>query len=169
MVELYKQNFRKNKSLYNSVERNLVKKLGKGVPVCHVGSTSIPNMYGKNIIDILIGASSEHQLLEIEKILVDAGYFASPRKDNEHQFFSSTDKETGSGDIHIHLVISTTERYNNFIILREYLLDNKSEALEYSNHKKELTSKGITDRNEYKKIKSEYVAKLLKRAKNAIF
>ena len=58
-----------------------------------------------------------------------------------------------------------TERYSEFIILREYLLNNNEEATNYSNLKKEIIDKGITDRREYKAIKSPYVTELLSRAK----
>ena len=56
----------------------------------------------------------------------------------------------GSGDIHIHLVIMDTERYSEFIILRDYLLHNDEEAKEYSNLKKKIIDEGITDRRVYK-------------------
>lgn len=59
-----------------------------------------------------------------------------------------------------------TERYFGFIILRDYLLHNEEEATNYSNLKKEIIDKGITDRREYKAIKSPYVTELLMRAKN---
>ena len=71
----------------------------------------------------------------------------------------------GSGDIHIHLVILGTERYSEFLILRDYLLQNEEEAVNYSNLKKDIIDKGITDRREYKAIKSPYVTELLVRAK----
>lgn len=71
----------------------------------------------------------------------------------------------GSGDVHIHLVIMDTERYLEFIILRNYLLNNNEEAINYSNLKKEIIVKGTTDRREYKAIKSPYVTELLNRAK----
>ena len=58
-----------------------------------------------------------------------------------------------------------TERYSEFIILRDYLLNNDEEATKYSNLKKEIIDKGITDRREYKAIKSPYVTELLNRAK----
>jgi len=164
MVKLVKQNFLKNKALFNNVVQKLVKNINKDVPINHVGSTCIPNMYGKNIIDILIGAKNEFQFQEIAKVLLAEGYYASEAKDKIYQFFSSTEKETASGDIHIHLVILDTERYKEFLTLKNYLLNNKSEALEYSNYKKEIIGKGITSRNEYKAIKSEYIAKLLEKA-----
>jgi len=167
MLKLVKQNFLKNKKLYKSVVQELVKKINKNVPINHVGSTAIPNMYGKNIIDVLIGAKDDNEFQELKTIIVDAGYFAGNTKDKIYQFFSSTGKETSSGDVHIHLVILNTERYREFIVLREYLLNNKNEALAYSNHKKELIKKNITNRGEYRKVKSEYVTKLLERAKKS--
>lgn len=165
MVKIIKQNFAKNKKLFNIFARKLEKIIGEDVPINHVGSTAIPNMFGKNIIDILIGAKEEIKFQEIVKKLIGIGFFASNKKDEIYQFLSSAKEETGAGDIHIHLVILDTEKYNDFLILKNYLLNDKKECLAYSNYKKEIISKGVTDRREYKKIKSEYVTKLLERAK----
>jgi GrpB-like predicted nucleotidyltransferase (UPF0157 family) len=43
MVKLERQNFKKNKKLYNSIACELAKKFGKDVPIEHVDSTAIPN------------------------------------------------------------------------------------------------------------------------------
>ena len=58
-----------------------------------------------------------------------------------------------------------TERYSEFIILLDYLIHNEEEAIKYSNLKKEIIDKGVTDRREYKAIKSPYVTDLLIKAK----
>lgn len=166
MITLVKQDYLKNKKLYNDVESQLRDALDLSIPITHVGSTAIPDMYGKNIIDILIGAQNLEQFEEITEILKRKGYVASQKsRDEIYQFFSSVAAETTSGDVHIHLVISNTDRYREFIILKDYLLQNKNEALNYSNLKKEIVNNGITDRKEYKAIKSEYVTKLIARAK----
>ena len=170
MISIQIQNYDENKKLFNQVESELRNKLGENIPIFHVGSTAIPNMtYGKNIIDILIGAQDMEQFESMKEALVNEGYFPSQKsKDEEYQFFSSIEAETGSGDIHIHLALINTERYNDFIILRDYLLSHEEEVINYSNLKKELMDKGITDRKEYKAIKSEFVTKLLDRAKNSM-
>lgn len=166
MVELVKQNFEENKKLYINVEEKLRQKLDKIIPIEQVGSTVIPNMYGKNIIDILIGATDDLQFEQIKDVLEEMGFIASKKsKDNIYQFFASTEEETGSGDVHIHLVIKDTERYSEFIILKQYLLNNPDEAQKYSDFKKEIIKTGVIDRKEYKRIKSEYVTQLLERAK----
>ena len=48
---------------------------------------------------------------------------------------------------------------------QNYLLNNKDEAAKYSNLKKELVESGIVERKEYKNKKSEYVTKLIEKAK----
>lgn len=166
MVELIKQDFDKNKKIYQNIERELRTKIPINVPITHVGSTAIPNMYGKNIIDILIGAKNKKQFDEIAKELIDCGFIPSNNSQSDvYQFFASKKEETGSGDIHIHLVMENTNRYLDFIILKKYLLANKEEALAYSNYKKQIISQGITERKKYKSIKSEYVTELLERAR----
>lgn len=169
MVTIIKQNYEENKYLFNKTKETLRKYLSANIPITHVGSTAIPDMYGKNIIDILIGAKDKTQFEEITQILTNASFVPSKKsKDEIYQFFSSKETETASGDIHIHLVITNTERYSEFIILKDYLLNNKEEALKYSNFKQELIKHDIKDRKQYKAIKSEYVTKLIERAKSAL-
>lgn len=169
MVELEKQNFKENKKFYNKIEKELRKKLKIDISIEQVGSTAIPDMYGKNIMDILIGAKDNIEFEEIKNILESMNYVSSSKsKDEIYQFFSSTSKETVSGDIHIHLVIKNTQRYSDFIMLRNYLLNNKTEAKKYSEFKRKLISDGILERKEYKRMKSEYATLLLDRARNSV-
>ncbi len=166
MVKLEKQDFKKNKSIFISIKEQLRKKLGDEIPIEHVGSTAIPNMYGKNIIDILIGAKDISEFEYIKSALEKNNFYGSQKsKTDIYQFFASETGETKSGDIHIHLAIKETERYKEFIILRNYLLNNKEIAKEYSNYKKKLIANNITERKEYKRVKSEYVSKLIEDAK----
>ena len=166
MVELVRQNLKENKKIYNSVVKVLRKVIDKNVPIDHVGSTVIPNMYGKNIIDVLIGAKNLKEIEDLTNIISSLGFYGSKKnRDDVYRFFASTEKETKSGNIHIHLVLLETDRYKDFIILKDYLLNNKKEAKEYSKLKRHLLRNGYEDRKEYKRIKSEYVSNLIIRAK----
>ena len=167
MVELKIQNFSENKKVYSEIENKLQKILSSIAPINHVGSTAIPDMCGKNIIDVLVGAKNKTEFSEFKSKIESLGFFASQNSKSEiYQFFASKQGETGDGDTHIHLCLTNTERYDEFLILRDYLLSNPFEATAYSNHKKELISKGITDRKQYRATKSEYVSMLIERAKN---
>ena len=166
MVNIVKQNYSENKKKYKKIEKELKKKLGENVPISHVGSTAIPRMSGKNIIDILIGAVDNKDFNKLSKEIVDLGYYKSRNnKETEYQFFASKETETTAGDIHIHLAIKKTQRYKDFIILRDYLLKNSNEAKLYIEVKKKIVTNKSKDRKIYKDMKSKYVDELLKRAR----
>ncbi len=165
MVELVSQNKKINNKLYNNAVRQIKKKIGNNYPINHVGSTALPNMYGKNIIDILIGVEDVGDLDKVTKELIDIGYCPGKNiSNNVCRFFANTDEETKSGDIHIHVAIKSTERYKGFIILRDYLLENKKERQAYCAMKKKILNLGHNEREEYKRIKADYVTELLNRA-----
>ena len=107
-----------NKKKFKSVENKLRNKLDISVPIDHVGSTAIPNMYGKNILDIVIGAKDSNDFHKINEIVESEGFVASKKsKDEIYQFFSSISGETVSGDVHIHVVVMKPDRYSEFLIL----------------------------------------------------
>lgn len=167
MVELEEQNYNENQKKFKEIKQKLEDEINKNIEIIHVGSTSIPSIkYGKNIIDILIGAKDKKEFAEIAKILESINYIPSDKsKTEEYQFFSSTKEETKSGDIHIHLVLKDTNKYKEFILLKQYLLENKKEAIAYSNFKQKLIAEKINDRKEYKRLKSEYVDKIIEKIK----
>lgn len=169
MVELVRQNYKINKKVYKDIYNKLVQSLGKDIIINHVGSTAIPSMYGKNIIDILVGVKDNEEMEKFTNKLVDIGFFGSKhnKKEDIYRFFASTEEETKSGDVHIHLALIGTDRYSDFITLRNYLLVNKEEAKNYSEFKKNILRNSTGERKEYKSVKSEYVSSLLNRARNA--
>ena len=165
MVELERQNMKTNKKIYNKALRELKKSLGKNIKIDHVGSTALPNMYGKNIIDILVGANDMDEMDLLFKKICELGYFPGSHSTGAYRFFASRKEETRAGDVHIHLVIMDSDRYKDFLTLRDYLLKNKKERKEYSDLKKKLITDGYSVREDYKKTKSEYVSALLERAR----
>lgn len=166
MVELVLQNYGFNKERYKKEKEKLQKYLNNKVTIEHVGSTTIPDMHGKNILDVLIGVPTKQIFNEVKEQLLNIGYQINKESEEEiYQFLATTKGETTEKDTHIHLALENTTSYKEFLILRNYLLNNKDEARAYSNYKKELIKKGITDRKEYKRIKSLYVTKLINKAK----
>ena len=79
MVTLKKQNFEENKIKFEILKTKLKSILKADAPISHVGSTAIPKMFGKNIIDILVGAKDEGEFLKFSKLLTKNGYFKSEK------------------------------------------------------------------------------------------
>lgn len=99
-------------------------------------------------------------------ILKELGYFPGSHNQGNYRFFASREEETKMGDIHIHLVYIDSDRYRDFLTLRDYLLINKEERKAYSNLKKQLINEGTFIREDYKAKKGKYVTDLINRARN---
>ena len=165
MVKIVRQNYRNNHIKFNNIKKELIKILGKEIIISHVGSTAIPNISGKNIIDILIGIENEDLIPEITNILINNGYYPGKDKSKKYRFFASRKEETQSGDIHLHVAIVNTKRYNDFLLLKNYLLNNPNIAKEYSDYKKILVNNNLA-RNKYRNTKKEYVTKMINDARD---
>ena len=169
MVALEWQNLKENTKIYNKEVKRIRKVIGGYYPIKHVGSTALPYMIGKNIIDILIGVSNNNEMEDLTIKLKQLGFYPGKKSNgNIYRFFASTEEETKSGDIHIHLVKIDSDRYKDFLILKEYLLKNKNERKAYANLKKEILKSGYNIREDYKTIKSKYVTDLLNRARESV-
>ena len=83
-----------------------------------------------------------------------------------YRFFANTKEETKSGDIHIHLAYTNSDRYRDFLLLKNYSVQNSKEAKDYSDFKRNLINNGNILREDYKNIKSKYVTDLIKRARD---
>lgn len=123
-------------------------------------------MIGKNIIDILIGVKNEKEMDEFTDKLKEIGFFPGKKSIGyTYRFFASREEETKAGDIHIHLANIDSDRYKDFLILKNYLLNNKEERENYKKIKEEIIENGNDIRNDYRNIKSKYVTDLLIRAR----
>lgn len=130
----------------------------------HVGSSAV-GIGGKNIVDILIGVSDQNEMLRVRDILKENGYFEGHDSHGDRIFLASSKNETGDGDFHIHICPITCNSYKDFILLRDFLKSNPEKSKEYYNKKIEFANKAGFDRQKYKTLKSQYLAKLLSEIK----
>ena len=143
----------------------LVGLIGEQFIIHHVGSTAIPRMSGKNILDILIGVPNSNDLENVLRKLTEKSYFEGKNREDDYVFLASRTEETHGGDVHIHLAIVDSVRYSDFLYVKKYLLENQDEARKYREAKRFIANGASGNRSAYKKHKSEYVANLLKKAR----
>ncbi len=70
----------------------------------------------------------------------------------------------GNDDIrihHIHILLNTNEKLDDYIFFRNYLNDNSSIAREYDYLKEELLIKYKDDRKKYTEAKSAFINNIL--------
>ena len=147
-----------------SEKQRLLSFLPDTIIIEHVGSSAV-GIGGKNIVDILIGVSDKDEMLRVRDILKANGYFEGHDSHDDRIFLASSENETGDGDFHIHICPITSNSYKDFILLRDFLISNPEKSKEYYNKKIELANKAGFDRQKYKTLKSQYLARLLSEIK----
>ena len=149
---------------FKSEKQRLLSFLSDTIIIEHVGSSAV-GIGGKNIIDILIGVSGRDEMLRVRDILKANGYFEGHDSHDDRIFLASNENETGYGDFHIHICPTTSNSYKDFILLRDFLISNPEKSKEYYNKKIEFANKSGFDRQKYKTLKSQYLARLLSEIK----
>jgi GrpB-like predicted nucleotidyltransferase (UPF0157 family) len=146
---------------FESEKVALEKLLGDNIfDIEHIGSTSIPGLTAKPIIDMLIGMKSMTDLPKLESILERAGYEYRPNGSDEFQaLFVSGPEELRTHYLHFTEVGSSTWRDD--LAFRDYLRTHPEARIEYENLKKGLAAKYKDDRVNYTASKEEFIKGIL--------
>jgi GrpB-like predicted nucleotidyltransferase (UPF0157 family) len=133
----------------------------------HVGSTSIPTIPAKPIIDIAVAAESFSAVLELEELLRKRGYYYRPSASLSNQILlakGSLYDGTGRRQTHfIHVVGVNSREWWDYLNFREYLIEFPEVAREYAELKLYLARKAPSDRGreEYLAGKSPFLSSVL--------
>src|ERR1700757_3462886 len=133
----------------------------------HFGSTAVPGLSAKPIIDILIAVRSlaDAQATFVEALRnLDYVYWAdNPKKDR--MFFVKGMPPFGSRrSHHVHVSEPTGEIWQR-LGFRDYLRAHPEEAEVYERLKRRLATEHRTDREAYTEAKSAYVESVMRKAK----
>src|SRR3990172_6646682 len=124
----------------------------------HVGSTSVPGLGAKPIIDILAGV----------RILADAAQCVEPLQGLGYEYVPEYEPETPGRPYfrkgppagrthHLHLVEHGGEFWMRHLLFRDYLRAHPEAAHAYYRLKKELAAKFGSDRDGYTEAKTEFI------------
>ena len=136
----------------------------------HFGSTAIPNLSAKPIVDILVEVTSlEETRKRIVPVLVAQGYdyFWRPtRGDFVPPFYAWFIKRDAARTRthHIHMVEGSFEHWDR-LLFRDYLIEHACVAKEYETLKLSLAHDYPNDRIAYTKGKTEFIVKVTRAAK----
>lgn len=146
-------------------EANKIKNIfGKNIIIEHVGSTSVPGMEGKSCIDILVTLKNlnvaKRHISDMEK----SGYIFRGEfvKKNALLFTSMKD---GVVKTNVHFFVEKNPEIHQMLAIRDFLKNYPEEVFAYSLLKKKLSEQYPNDYGMYRKVKDEYMKKLIKRAK----
>lgn len=135
----------------------------------HFGSTAVPNLTAKPIIDILAGVESLKEARQnAVPVLERLGYaFWYDNPNLEHLFFVRGLPPNGPRTQHLH-VVSMDSPFWERLLFRDYLRAHPNEATRYAELKQELAARYSNDREAYTESKGVYVQEVTARAKASL-
>ena len=136
-----------------------------GVPrssILHVGSTAIPGLAAKPIIDILIEAAAYPPDATMVNALSNLGYehLGECGVSGRHWFRKGRPRTH-----HVHLVPVGGEVGRRLRLLRDWLLDHPEDAREYERVKRQAALGRTINSKEYANAKTEVIERILARAR----
>ena len=133
----------------------------------HIGSTAIPGMPAKPIIDILISVPSVDEAKRTFPDILDRiGYdYWSDNPKKDRLFFVRGMPPRGDGRTH-HVHVHEKENVvKDHLIFRNYLREAPDEASKYAELKQMLAKKYAQDREAYTEAKSDFIKAILGKAR----
>lgn len=130
--------------------------------ITHIGSTAIPNIHAKPIIDILVEFNPDIDWVRIKEKMETAGYICMSVSNNRMSFnkgYTSAGYADKVFHIHFHRIGDNDE-----ILFRDHLIAHPEVAEEYEKLKLSLLPKYRNDRDGYTEAKSEFVRRTIKQA-----
>jgi GrpB-like predicted nucleotidyltransferase (UPF0157 family) len=127
----------------------------------HVGSTAVPGLAAKPIIDILLGVGDSADEPRYVPDLEAAGYVLTIREPgwNEHRMFQGPDT-----DIHLHVFSSGSPEVARMLLFRDWLRCDASDRKLYEHAKRELAPQNWKYMQNYADAKIPIFNAILERA-----
>ena len=132
----------------------------------HFGSTAIPGMAAKPIIDLLVGVRSLSKAKEFAvPPLENLGYaYWRNNPDPQRMLFVKGLPPNSPRTHHIHMVEPDSILWER-LLFRDYLCNHPAEAARYAQLKKTLAQRFSNDREAYTAGKTEYVKSVTQKAR----
>lgn len=127
----------------------------------HIGSTSVPGLAAKPIIDILLVVEDSSDELSYVPALEEAGYTLRVR---ERDFHEHRMLRTAAKDVHVHVYSPDSPEIERYLLLRDRLRNYDEERELYDRTKRELANESWPTMQHYSEAKTEVVEGIIARA-----
>lgn len=139
----------------------------RDVRIEHVGSTAVPGLGAKPIVDILLGAPSLSVIEAKSSALAALNYQYMPEHEAllpQRRFFAKP--QVRPRRFHLHAVERESEFWRKHLAFRDALRSDPELACEYERMKHELAVRFGVDRVGYTEAKSSFIQSVLASARN---
>jgi GrpB-like predicted nucleotidyltransferase (UPF0157 family) len=131
------------------------------IAIEHIGSTSVPGLAAKPIVDILLVVEDSGEEASYLPALEEAGYVLRVREPDfhEHRMFRTPEK-----DVHLHVYSAGSPEIERYLLLRDRLRENGEERDLYVRTKRELARRDWPSMQHYAEAKTGVIEGIIARA-----
>jgi GrpB-like predicted nucleotidyltransferase (UPF0157 family) len=131
-------------------------------PIEHVGSTAVPGLAAKPVIDIIAAVHTLDASRPALDVLADLDYCYAPyRSESEHWFCKPS---PAFRTHHLHLAPAASRPWLETLAFRDYLRSHPGMAAEYEDLKRRLAQELRFDREAYTQAKGPFVTRITRLA-----
>lgn len=128
----------------------------------HIGSTSVPGMLAKPIIDIAIAVRDDASADACIAPLVSLGYiYRGPYGDDPLRRYYVRDNEQGRRAVHVHLYVVPAASYDEKLALRDALRTDAGLAAAYVAEKRRVAEEVQWNKAAYSEAKGPFIVRTL--------
>ena len=137
---------------------------GAALRLEHIGSTSVPALAAKPIIDILVVVADSTNESAYLPQLKTAGYELRVREPDwhEHRMFRTPER-----DVHVHIYSAGCPEIQRNLLFRDRLRTNVDDRRRYEQTKRELATRDWSDMNDYAAAKTDVIESIISAAQTA--
>lgn len=148
------------------IERERVQEIIPDLEIEHIGSTAVPGLKAKLVIDMMGAVPSLEGALALIEPLAQLGYVYAPELEAQtpdRRFFQRRMPEKPW--YHLSLAERTSEYWIDHILFRDYLRTHPEEVAAYEKLKEDLVQKHVDDFDAYNAGKSGFIMEIVGKAK----
>lgn len=125
----------------------------------HVGSTAVPGLAAKPVIDIMAGVKDLESARAAIPVIETLGYCYAPYRPHEVHWFCKPSPAFRTH--HLHLVPHESPSWRRHLAFRDYLRAHPATAATYAELKRTLAEQYRLDREKYTDEKGPFIARIV--------
>lgn len=126
----------------------------------HVGSTAVPGLAAKPVIDVLVGVGDISSVDQCADAMRAAGYEALGENGLPGRRYFRKRNAAGERQFHVHAYACDSDAFHRHLVFRDYLRAHPERATEYGAFKRRLAGQNLPDRASYVSGKADLVAQI---------
>ncbi|MEM2921623.1 MAG: GrpB family protein [Candidatus Bathyarchaeia archaeon] len=151
-------------AIYEEEKHLILNKVGgRSLGIEHIGSTAVPGLGAKPIIDMMLGINGPTDAGELLPILREIGYTDVTPEPGDPEWYYCLGKKASTHNqlyFHLHLMKHLSKTWGRHLLFRNYLRTHPDTAQKYESLKRELAAKYGSDKA-YTNAKTKFIADVI--------